>query len=174
MNNLIIVDQQVKLVDSGSIKNEELNTPTWIGPYEIKEYLSKYHKIESTVKDELTQMADSLHNLINDVKEYYLASNPLLLICSNGKKTYSIGGIRVNKNNDEIEVLILDPHFSENVKKNDYLNYYSNNEFLFSEEDNKEILERKQRMIKESLRWESATKFFTYELYWSVLFPKCN
>ena len=159
-------------MESGCFKKEEINTPCWIGPYEIKEYLSKYYNIESIVRDELTQMPESLYNIINAVKDYFTETKPLLLICSNGKKTYSIGGVRTNTNTQETEILILDPHFCENVKKSDYINYYTNRNIKESSHDTEEVSERKNTMIKESLRWESATLFFTSELYWSVLFPK--
>ena len=140
-----------------------MNTPTWIGPYEIQEFVENYFtQMKANVSDVITVDDESRVGLISQIHAHFQRENPLPLICANGKKTYAITGIT---SGDE-RILVMDPHYQENVSSADFSSFFEGNYEQRSSEEDK----RKHEMLENAIRWETAENFFTSEPFWSVLF----
>jgi len=159
-----IFDIQTKLVTCGnppSFKESEINTPTWIGPYEIREFLeSEYPTIEFHIADLF-----DYQEFIQHIKEHFQKNSPLPVICANGKKTYTIVGFSNSGENEEI--LVMDPHFNENASIDNFKTFYEALEKY--EPSSTEEEQRKIEMLQRAVRWENSEEFFSEEPLWSLL-----
>eukprot|EP01095_Lingulamoeba_sp_RSL-Kostka_P018177 TRINITY_DN985_c1_g3_i1.p1 TRINITY_DN985_c1_g3~~TRINITY_DN985_c1_g3_i1.p1 ORF type:complete len:398 (+),score=136.89 TRINITY_DN985_c1_g3_i1:42-1196(+) len=178
----------------------------WIGPGEMSGYFKYFNYDSFYITDELTmEFKEQVQTVENDLflrlsEHFTNARTPITV--TNGKKTYSIAGVRkkLKPNSDEIigiDVLLLDPHFSENLNYSHFENR-DNSSFIESVEmlsddealsllrgirrendsDNnnnnnnnqeKELAEkRKELMLKHGICWVNYFHFFSSSPYWQL------
>lgn len=145
----------------------------WIGGHEIAPYLREYG-INSEVGDEIV-IGEMAGETISRFWAHFRSVDPSPVIFDDGKKTKLICGVRKRCEDDDsqIEVLIFDPHHSENISYDDYVQFQnsSDDSFISVKSGDVEELERKKEMVRNSICWSPFSSVFTSEFY-QVLWVK--